>query len=83
MTGPFLGVIFAGNDILIRTDYYEYYLNDFQRIEITHKCEDAVKAKAKERQYKGGNQYTERVGEKFPEGSKEFMKSRNHEYMKA
>ena len=25
-------------------------LNDFQRIEITHKCEDAVKAKAKERQ---------------------------------
>lgn len=45
-------------------------LNDFQRIEITHKCEDAVKAKAKERQYKGGNQYTERVGEKFPEGSK-------------
>ena len=24
-------------------------LNDFQRIEITHKCEDAVKAKAKER----------------------------------
>ena len=25
-------------------------LNDFQRIEITHKCEDAVKAKARERQ---------------------------------
>ena len=28
-------------------------LNDFQRIEITHKCEDAVKAKAKERMLMG------------------------------
>lgn len=42
-------------------------LNDFQRIEITHKCEDAVRAKAKERQSKYyGNQY-DGLMEKFPE----------------
>lgn len=42
-------------------------LNDFQRIEITHKCEDAVKAKAKERQSEYyGNQY-DGLMEKFPE----------------
>jgi hypothetical protein len=44
-------------------------LNDFQRIEITHKCEDAVKAKAKERQYEGRNQYSKRDKEIFPKGS--------------
>lgn len=40
-------------------------LNDFQRIEITHKCEDAVKAKAKERQ--GTRTDIEDFVEKFPE----------------
>lgn len=44
-------------------------LNDMQRIAIVRKCEDSVRAKAKERQYEGINQYTERVGEKFPEAS--------------
>lgn len=43
-------------------------LNDFQRIEITHKCEDAVKAKARERMEEGRNQYTDSPKEKFPEG---------------
>lgn len=43
-------------------------LNDFQRIEITHKCEDAVKAKAKERQAEYyGNQYDGGLMENFPE----------------
>lgn len=45
-------------------------LNDFQRIEITHKCEDAVKAKAAERLSPGTNQYTERSKENFPATSK-------------
>ena len=39
-------------------------LNDFQRIEITYKCEDAVKAKAKERQLRKPADF---VKEKFPE----------------
>lgn len=39
-------------------------LNDFQRIEITHKCEDAVKAKAKEQQIRKPQ---ESVMEIFPE----------------
>lgn len=43
-------------------------LNDFQRIEITHKCEDAVKAKARERMEEGRNQYTDSPKEKIPEG---------------
>ena len=45
-------------------------LNEFQRIEITHKCEDAVKAKAAERLSPGTNQYTERSKENFPATSK-------------
>lgn len=44
-------------------------LNDFQRIEITHKCEDAVRAKAAGRMYEGRNQYSESPMEKFPQGS--------------
>lgn len=43
-------------------------LTDFQRIEITHKCEDAVKAKARERMEEGRNQYSDSPKEKFPEG---------------
>lgn len=39
-------------------------LNDFQRIEITHKCEDAVKAKAEQRRLNNLVQNTER--EIFP-----------------
>ena len=42
-------------------------LNDFQRVEIVRKCEDAVKAQAKERQSPGTNQYTERSMEKLPD----------------
>ena len=43
-------------------------LNDFQRSEMVHKCEDAVKAKAKERQAEYyGNQYKSGHMEKFPE----------------
>lgn len=45
-------------------------LNDFQRIEITHKCEDAVRAKAAERQSPGVNQYTDRSVEILPPTSK-------------
>lgn len=44
-------------------------LNDFQRVEITHKCEDAVKAKAAERMLEGRNQYSESPMENFPQGS--------------
>ncbi len=43
-------------------------LNDFQRSEIVHKCENAVKAKAKERQIRKPVS----VMEKFPE-QKEFV----------
>ena len=39
-------------------------LTDFQRIEIVRKCEDAVKAQAKERQLSG----KPNLPEKFPEG---------------
>lgn len=35
---------------MMRNQLARRNLNDFQRIEITHKCEDAVKEKAKERQ---------------------------------
>lgn len=35
---------------MMRNQLARRNLNDFQRIEITHKCEDAVKAKARERQ---------------------------------
>ena len=42
-------------------------LNDFQRVEMVRKCEDAVKAKAKERQLSGLVQNTSSVKEKFPE----------------
>lgn len=45
-------------------------LNDFQRIEITHKCEDAVREKAQERMSSGINQYTESPMEKFPQANK-------------
>ena len=41
-------------------------LNDFQRIEIVRKCENAVKAQAKEKQSSGINQYTNRSVEKLP-----------------
>ena len=40
-------------------------LTDFQRIEITHKCEDAVRAKARERQ--GRRNDLETSGQNFPE----------------
>ena len=42
-------------------------LNDLQRIAIIHKCEDAVKAKAKERQLSSLKQNEDTVREKFPE----------------
>ena len=43
-------------------------LNDFQRIEIIRKCEDAVKAQAKKRQAEYyGNQYESGHQEKLPE----------------
>ena len=42
-------------------------LNDFQRIEVTHKCEDAVRAKARERQLSGLIQNEASVPEKLPE----------------
>jgi len=45
-------------------------LNDFQRIEITHKCEDAVRAKAASRQSPGINQYTDRSVENLPPTTK-------------
>lgn len=52
---------------MMRNQLARRNLNDFQRIEITHKCEDAVKAKAKERQSEYyGNQY-DGLMEKFPE----------------
>ena len=52
---------------MMRNQLSRRNLNDFQRIEITHKCEDAVKAKAKERQSEYyGNQY-DGLMEKFPE----------------
>lgn len=54
---------------MMRNQLARRNLNDMQRIAIVRKCEDSVRAKAKERQYEGINQYTERVGEKFPEAS--------------
>jgi DNA modification methylase len=53
---------------MMRNQLARRNLNDFQRIEITHKCEDAVKAKARERMEEGRNQYTDSPKEKFPEG---------------
>lgn len=44
-------------------------LGDMQRVAIVRKCEDAVRAKAKERMEEGRNQYTESPMEKFPQGS--------------
>lgn len=45
-------------------------LNDFQRIEITHKCEDAVKAKAKERQATSTGGTAPQLMENFPQADK-------------
>ena len=45
-------------------------LNDFVRVEMAYKCEDAVKAKTAERISPGINQYTNRSVEKFPPTSK-------------
>ena len=45
-------------------------LNDFQRSEIVHKCEDAVKAKAKERQRTSTGGTSPQLMEKFPEAEK-------------
>lgn len=45
-------------------------LNDFQRIEITNKCEDAVKEEAKKRMTAGANQYTESPMVILPQGKK-------------
>ena len=49
-------------------------LTDFQHAEIVHKCEDAVKAKAKEKQVRKPANF---VMEKFPEQKKEPMVSRD------
>lgn len=48
---------------MMRNQLARRNLNDFQRIEITHKCEDAVKAKAKEQQIRKPADF---VLEKFP-----------------
>ena len=45
-------------------------LNDFQRVEITHKCEDAVKAKAKERQATSTGGTAPQLMENFPQADK-------------
>lgn len=45
-------------------------LNDFQRSEMVHKCEDAVKAKAKERQRTSTGGTSPQLMEKFPEAEK-------------
>lgn len=45
-------------------------LNDFQRSEIVHKCENAVKAKAKERQRTSTGGVSPQLMEKFPEAEK-------------
>ena len=50
-------------------------LNDFQRVEIVRKCEDAVKAKAKERQR--GGQGGILLVEKLPQAKNEEDKSRD------
>ena len=43
-------------------------LSDMQRVAMVRKCEDSVKAKARERMEEGRNQYTDSPKEKFPEG---------------
>lgn len=45
-------------------------LNDFQHAEIVHKCEDVVKAKAKERQRTSTGGTNPQLMEKFPEAEK-------------
>lgn len=55
---------------MMRNQLARRNLNDFQRVEITYKCEDAVKAKAAERQSPGVNQYTDRSVEILPPTSK-------------
>lgn len=45
-------------------------LNDFQRVEIVRKCEDAVKAQAKERQATSTGGAEPQLKEKFPEAEK-------------
>ena len=53
-------------------------LNDFQRVEIVRKCEDAVKAQAKKRQAEYyGNQYESGHQEKLPEVQKTSQQSRD------
>lgn len=59
------------NEVLLwimRNQLSRRNLNDFQRIELVRKCEDAVKAQAKARQAEyHGNQYESGLKEKFPE----------------
>ena len=55
---------------MMRNQLARRNLNDFQRIEITHKCEDAVKAKAKERQATSTGGTAPQLMENFPQADK-------------
>lgn len=55
---------------MMRNQLARRNLNPIQRVEIAHKCEDAIKAKAAERLSPGTNQYTDRSKENFPATSK-------------
>ena len=55
---------------MMRNQLARRNLNDFQRIEITHKCEDAVKAKARERQATSTGGTAPQLMEKFPQADK-------------
>jgi hypothetical protein len=52
---------------VMRNQLSKRNLNDLQRIELVRKCEDAVKAQAKERQLAGLIQNEDTVKENFPE----------------
>lgn len=68
------------NEVLLwimRNQLSRRNLTDFQRIEIVRKCEDAVKAKARERQLSGLIQNIAAVREKFPERDKSEKQSRD------
>lgn len=55
---------------MMRNQLARRNLNDFQRIEITHKCEGAVRAKARERQSTSTGGSTPQLMENFPQADR-------------
>ena len=62
---------------IMRNQLSRRNLNDFQRVELVRKCEEAVKAQARLRQAEYyGNQYESGLKEKIPEVQKSGKQAR-------